>query len=1328
MQHIYIEQILFLTFQCVIVSILLLSLFRLRTIFGLSLLLTTLGVFQYMQVFLANTLYFEILPGFFVSSGSSILFAGSLFTILLVYIKEDALEARKLIYAILSANIVLTILQFTISLDFESEHILNIYNLPKELFSQSLRISSTGTILLFIDTFLIIFIYEAISKYTKLIFLKILISTTFILSIDSVIFALIGFYGTGQTERILIGSLISKNFAALIYSLIFILYIKYFENKVVIIDSKEHIFKDIFNSLTFRQKYESLYKENKIQKKELESVEMKYKYFVEQTSEGFYKMDSDKPIPINLPIDKQIKLIYKHFYVKECNNKYANLYGYAKSADMIGLRLIDLHGGDNIKENIQSITEFLQSNYKILDSYTVETDKNNNKCYFLNNAIGIIENNNFISFWGTQRDITDKRNIEIALNEANTIINRSPTVAFLWKNENKWPVEYVSENILNLCGYKSKEFIEQKISYSDLIHEDDLERVFSEVELASNDKTVDFFNHKPYRIKTKNNGYKWVRDVSYIRKNSTGEITHYEGIVYDITTIIETQNKLIVEKNKAQNYLTIAGVMLISIDTNGIVQLINPKGCEILGYKEEEILGKNWFDNFLPKNNLDEIKEVANLIFKGKQNQHKYYENNILTKQGEERLIAWNNEVIYDENGNITSTLSSGEDITERKELETALINEKTLLKAIIDNIPILITLYDPKINMLFLNKEFESKLGITAEEAAEIDIMEFFYPDENIRKQAAEHMLNAPNEWKEFPVKAKNGEIIESEWINIKLKNGTLIGIGIDITERKKTKLELNETKNILLNTLENMTDGFVSLDTNWHYNYVNKKAGELFGKTPENLINKHIWTEFPEGINQPFYINYYKALETQKPIIFEDYYAPWEQWFENRIIPSKDGLAIFFQNITERKNTEKELFEINNRLKILHDIDSAILNGNYPQEIAQEVLTKLNAIIPFGYASLIEFNPENETFKYISIHNTIKDVPLPTDIIKLSDYEFLKIEILVKGEIQIIEDLKSKKFTSKRFNKYIERGLHSLIIIPLVSNQILVGALSLLGDSMEIFSKNNLQIAKEIGNQLAIVIHQNKLKNEILEYTEGLEEKIVERTQQLEFSNKELRDFAQVVSHDLKAPLRAISQLSYWISQDYSDKIDKEGQEQFKMLINRVKRLDNLIEGILQYSRAGKAREKEIPIDLNIIVNEVIISLNPPQNIKIEIENELPKILGDPIRFSQVFQNLISNAITYIDKPMGNIKIGCLKQIDFWEFYVSDNGPGIEEKYFDRIFQIFQRLETRDNNEGTGVGLSLVKRIVQIYNGDIWVKSKINEGSTFYFTLPIKEKTNLL
>lgn len=137
------------------------------------------------------------------------------------------------------------------------------------------------------------------------------------------------------------------------------------------------------------------------------------------------------------------------------------------------------------------------------------------------------------------------------------------------------------------------------------------------------------------------------------------------------------------------------------------------------------------------------------------------------------------------------------------------------------------------------------------------------------------------------------------------------------EITGRKQVENVLKQTHESLTNTLESMTDGFVSLDKNWIYTYVNNKAGEMFGRKPADLVGKHIWTEFPEGIDQPFYKNYYKAVETQKIIIFEDYYLLWDRWFENRVIPFKAGLAIFFQDITERKKSKEELEKHRNHLE---------------------------------------------------------------------------------------------------------------------------------------------------------------------------------------------------------------------------------------------------------------------------------------------------------------------------------------------------------------------------------------------------------------------------
>jgi len=221
-----------------------------------------------------------------------------------------------------------------------------------------------------------------------------------------------------------------------------------------------------------------------------------------------------------------------------------------------------------------------------------------------------------------------------------------------------------------------------------------------------------------------------------------------------------------------------------------------------------------------------------------------------------------------------------------------------------------------------------------------------------------------------------------------------------------------------------------------------------------------------------------------------------------------------------------------------------------------------------------------------------------------------------------------------------------------------------------------------------------------------------------------QELKDFAYIISHDLKAPLRGIKTLADWISADYRDKLDKNGKEQMNLLLKRVGRMHNLIDGVLQYSRVGRLKEEEVQVNLNELVPNVIDMVAPPENIAITIENELPTVECEETRIMQVFQNLLSNAVKYMDKPQGEIRIGCVEENGFWKFSVVDNGPGIEEKHFEKIFRIFQTLSSRDEFESTGVGLTVVKKIVELNGGKIWVESKVGEGSKFFFTLPKQKK----
>lgn len=232
--------------------------------------------------------------------------------------------------------------------------------------------------------------------------------------------------------------------------------------------------------------------------------------------------------------------------------------------------------------------------------------------------------------------------------------------------------------------------------------------------------------------------------------------------------------------------------------------------------------------------------------------------------------------------------------------------------------------------------------------------------------------------------------------------------------------------------------------------------------------------------------------------------------------------------------------------------------------------------------------------------------------------------------------------------------------------------------------------------------------------------EQKRMALLQKVAAINEELTHFAYVVSHDLKAPLRGIKLVSEWLCADYGDKLGPDAKEQLDLLQSRVGRMHNLIDGVLQYSRVGRVREDLVPVDLNELIPSLVDSLTPPEHVTVVVEPGLPTIECEKTRIGQVFQNLLSNAIKFMDKPVGRVRVGCVQDGDFWRFSVSDNGPGIEARHFERVFRLFQTLASRDEFESTGVGLAVVKKIVESYGGRVWIQSEVGRGTTFLFTLP--------
>jgi len=225
---------------------------------------------------------------------------------------------------------------------------------------------------------------------------------------------------------------------------------------------------------------------------------------------------------------------------------------------------------------------------------------------------------------------------------------------------------------------------------------------------------------------------------------------------------------------------------------------------------------------------------------------------------------------------------------------------------------------------------------------------------------------------------------------------------------------------------------------------------------------------------------------------------------------------------------------------------------------------------------------------------------------------------------------------------------------------------------------------------------------------------------TQSLARINRELDQFAYVASHDLKAPLRGIANLAQWIEEDIGERLGEESRKHLALLQARVHRMEALIDGLLQYSRAGRIRNKIESVDVRQLLTEIVEMLAPPREAAIDVGADMPTFATERVPLQQVFLNLVGNAFKHSARPDTRVTIRAHDRGDFFEFSVADNGPGIPRQFHDRAWEVFQTLQPRDKVDGAGLGLALVKKNVEGRGGRAWLESPAEGGATFYFLWP--------
>jgi PAS domain S-box-containing protein len=474
--------------------------------------------------------------------------------------------------------------------------------------------------------------------------------------------------------------------------------------------------------------------------------------------------------------------------------------------------------------------------------------------------------------------------------------------------------------------------------------------------------------------------------------------------------------------------------------------------------------------------------------------------------------------------------------------------------------------------------------------------------------------------------------------------------------------------------NILESITDGFFTVDKNWIVTYWNKEAERILRMPRKNIRGKNIWDVYAAAIPLKFYSEYHRAVTEQVPVNFEEFFPPLNLWIDVSAYPSEDGLAIYFKDITERKLTQENIRVIKER----HEMVAKVTN---------------DAIYEWDIVANVTY--WGEGFETLFGHTRSEDkMPAESWINNLHPEEK---ETLWAASHQAFENKKTSMTRELRFK--CADGTYKTVF-----------------DKLAILYDENQQPVKIVGALQDITERKN---NEIA--IAELNDQLSKRAEELIQSNEELERFAYVASHDLQEPLRMVGSFLQLLQKKYQGQLDETAGQYIAFAVDGAERMKRLILDLLEYSRIGTNKEAMTNLDMNETVATVLknFSNNTKEPGTLLRAALLPVIKANKMQITQLLQNLVGNALKYNTSPVPEIEIGYEEKEDQWEFFVKDNGIGIEQKFLNKIFIIFQRLHNKNQFSGTGIGLAICKKIVERHGGSIWVKSEPKHGSTFFFTI---------
>lgn len=906
---------------------------------------------------------------------------------------------------------------------------------------------------------------------------------------------------------------------------------------------------------------------------------------------------------------------------------------------------------------------------------------------------------------GMVRDITDqvkhRKELEAAAEKYLQLFNSNPVPLYVY-DSNTLKFLAVNNAALRLYGYPRKEFLNLKVFAikNEQILPADLKNqqsrgkynVWPEKQIKKNGEIIDVeitsnsieFNDRPARLE----------------------------IAVDVTEKLRIENELKENLNALESLINTSPLGIVTTDMDGNVTLWSKEAEEIFGWKAEELLGKLY--PLLPESSTDTVQTIIQR--NSSLNESTHYEAERKRKDGNLIIVDIKAASIRDYRDQVKGMLALFSDVTEIKEIELAnkRISEERdqlfhRLNLQFERLPIGFILTDENLNILDWNPQAEKIFGYTREEMIGKSQYDTIIPKEAI-SAVKRAIKKATTENKTIVTQneniTKDGNRITVEWHNTSLldESGHLIALmdmAIDVTERVNAERRIRESEEKLRTIFESNLVGIYFADVSGMIISANDELLNILGYTRTELESGLIRLEeiTPEEFLPLDRVAIGQAQNTgvctpyEKQFICKDGTLIWVLVGFAMMGKGTEFTSGFVLDISERKQAENE---IQSKQKLLDMTGQIGKIGGWEIDVTNNTSTWTEEV-----ARIHDLDPKTPASVQLSLNfYSPESRPIIENAVN---------EILQHGKPY---DLELEIISAKGVHKLIRTAAQPQIV-----------------DEKVVWVRGIMQDITEL----------KKAEAEIRKLNDELEQRVEERTAELLEANKELESFSYSVSHDLRAPLRAIDGFSQIIMDDFPENVSPEIIRYLGIIRMSTKNMGNLVDDLLAFSRLGRQSVQRQSVNIKKLVEEVVEEINfslEDRNIEFTIL-DLPDCEADINLLRQVFINLISNAVKFTRKcSSAQIEIGSepanppretkLEKYSKNCYYVKDNGVGFDMRYYDKLFGVFQRLHKSEDYEGTGVGLAIVKRVIEKHGGMVWAESKLNQGTVFKFVLGEKDEND--